>query len=118
MVRAQGGGSGSKPHSAASRLNSHGNAVPAWNPVCHLGGFTADCLTRFFPDARSAWRIAGPPKPGEEAKAPAILILNALRLGQQRGAGHRLRIGICQQRHQANQADNPQRNTNYCLQES
>ncbi|PIV89348.1 MAG: sulfite reductase [Hydrogenophilales bacterium CG17_big_fil_post_rev_8_21_14_2_50_63_12] len=44
-------------------------ALPAWAHVCHLGGFGADCMTRLFPDAREAWRIAGLPNPGEEAKA-------------------------------------------------
>ncbi len=44
-------------------------ALPAWSHVCHLGGFGPDCMTRLFPDAREAWRIAGLPNPGEEAKA-------------------------------------------------
>ncbi len=43
--------------------------LPAWAHVCHLGGFEPDCMTRLFPDARAAWRIAGLPNPGEEAKA-------------------------------------------------
>ncbi len=43
--------------------------LPAWAHVCHLGGFAPDCMTRLFPDARTAWRIAGLPNPGEEAKA-------------------------------------------------
>lgn len=44
-------------------------ALPAWAHVCHLGGFGPDCMTRLFTDARAAWRIAGLPNPGEEAKA-------------------------------------------------
>lgn len=44
-------------------------SLPAWSHVCHLGGFAPDCMTRLFPDARAAWRIAGLPNPGEEAKA-------------------------------------------------
>ncbi|MBI5331004.1 MAG: TusE/DsrC/DsvC family sulfur relay protein [Betaproteobacteria bacterium] len=44
-------------------------ALPAWTHVCHLAGFGPDCMTRLFPDAREAWRIAGLPNPGEEAKA-------------------------------------------------
>lgn len=44
-------------------------ALPAWAHVCHLGGFGPDCMTQLFPDAREAWRIAGLPNPGEEAKA-------------------------------------------------
>ncbi len=45
------------------------DAPPALPHVCHLGGFSQDCLSRLFPDAREAWRIAGLPNPGEEAKA-------------------------------------------------
>lgn len=44
-------------------------APPAWSHVCHLGGFAPDCMTRLFPSAREAWRLAGLPNPGEEAKA-------------------------------------------------
>jgi len=44
-------------------------ALPAWTHVCRLGGFGPDCMTRLFPDAREAWRIAGLPNPGEEAIA-------------------------------------------------
>lgn len=44
-------------------------AVPALAHVCHLGGMDADCMGRLFPDPREAWRIAGLPNPGEEAKA-------------------------------------------------
>jgi dissimilatory sulfite reductase related protein len=44
-------------------------ALPALTHVCHLGGFAPDCMSRLFPDAREAWRIAGLPNPGEEAKA-------------------------------------------------
>jgi TusE/DsrC/DsvC family sulfur relay protein len=44
-------------------------AVPALAHVCHLGGMDKDCLSQLFPDAREAWRIAGLPNPGEEAKA-------------------------------------------------
>ena len=44
-------------------------AVPALMHICHLGGYEAGCMTRLFPDAREAWRIAGLPNPGEEAKA-------------------------------------------------
>lgn len=44
-------------------------APPALPHVCHLGGLPADCLSELFPSAREAWRIAGLPNPGEEAKA-------------------------------------------------
>jgi len=44
-------------------------APPALPHVCRLEGFSRDCMIRLFPDAREAWRIAGLPNPGEEAKA-------------------------------------------------
>lgn len=44
-------------------------ALPALAHVCHMGGFQRDCMIRLFPDAREAWRVAGLPNPGEEAKA-------------------------------------------------
>lgn len=43
--------------------------VPALSHVCHLTGQSADCMHHLFPTARAAWRIAGLPNPGEEAKA-------------------------------------------------
>jgi tRNA 2-thiouridine synthesizing protein E len=46
----------------------HG-AVPAIPHVCHLNGLGPDCLSRRFTSPRQAWRIAGLPNPGEEAKA-------------------------------------------------
>jgi tRNA 2-thiouridine synthesizing protein E len=44
-------------------------AAPALAHVCHVSGFDPNCMTRLFPSAREAWRIAGLPNPGEEAKA-------------------------------------------------
>jgi len=46
----------------------HGS-VTALRHVCHLAGQNPDCLQRLFPSPREAWRIAGLPNPGEEAKA-------------------------------------------------
>ena len=46
----------------------HGN-VTALSHVCHLTGQSADCLQHLFPGPREAWRLAGLPNPGEEAKA-------------------------------------------------
>lgn len=43
--------------------------VTALSHVCHLTGQSADCMQRLFPNPREAWRIAGLPNPGEEAKA-------------------------------------------------
>ncbi|MEW5771518.1 MAG: TusE/DsrC/DsvC family sulfur relay protein [Pseudomonadota bacterium] len=44
-------------------------APPALPHVCHLGGFARGCLHTLFPNPREAWRVAGLPNPGEEAKA-------------------------------------------------
>lgn len=43
--------------------------LPALPHVCHLTGRSPVCLTELFPSAREAWRLAGLPNPGEEAKA-------------------------------------------------
>lgn len=45
----------------------HGS-VTALSHICHLIGQEADCLQHLFPSPREAWRIAGLPNPGEEAK--------------------------------------------------
>jgi tRNA 2-thiouridine synthesizing protein E len=44
-------------------------SVTALSHVCHLTGQDADCLQHLFPNPREAWRLAGLPNPGEEAKA-------------------------------------------------
>lgn len=44
-------------------------AVTALSHICHLNGLDADCLHQLFHSPRQAWRIAGLPNPGEEAKA-------------------------------------------------
>jgi tRNA 2-thiouridine synthesizing protein E len=44
-------------------------AVTALSHICHLNGLDADCLHQLFLSPRQAWRIAGLPNPGEEAKA-------------------------------------------------
>jgi len=46
----------------------HGS-VPALRHVCHLTGQGAGCMQPLFPTPREAWRLAGLPNPGEEAKA-------------------------------------------------
>lgn len=43
--------------------------VTAFSHVCHLGGQEPNCLQQFFPSPLHAWRLAGLPNPGEEAKA-------------------------------------------------
>ena len=45
----------------------HGS-VPSLHHVCHLIGEAPDCMQHLFPGPREAWRLAGLPNPGEEAK--------------------------------------------------
>lgn len=49
-------------------FSKHGS-VTALSHVCHLTGQSADCMQHLFPSPREAWRVAGLPNPGEEAKA-------------------------------------------------
>lgn len=53
-------------------LRSHyfrtGN-LPALPHICNSQRLDPACMTHFFPSAREAWRLAGLPNPGEEAKA-------------------------------------------------
>ncbi len=43
--------------------------LPAMPHVCHLAGRSPVCLNELFPSPLVAWRLAGLPHPGEEAKA-------------------------------------------------
>ncbi len=55
-------------HALRREYLRHGS-VTALSHVCHLTGQTADCMQRLFPGPREAWRVAGLPNPGEEARA-------------------------------------------------
>lgn len=55
-------------HTLRREFARHGS-VTALSHVCHLTGQNPDCMQHQFPDAREAWRLAGLPNPGEEAKA-------------------------------------------------
>lgn len=55
-------------HTLREEFSKHGS-VTALSHVCHLAGQSPDCMQRLFPSPREAWRIAGLPNPGEEAKA-------------------------------------------------
>lgn len=55
-------------HALRREFARHGS-VTALSHVCHLTGQSADCMQHLFPGAREAWRVAGLPNPGEEAKA-------------------------------------------------
>ncbi len=43
--------------------------LPAVSHVCHANKFERLCIPGLFQSVRTAWRIAGLPNPGEEAKA-------------------------------------------------
>lgn len=45
------------------------DAPPSAHYICHLHNLEPRCIERLFGDEREAWRIAGLPDPGEEAKA-------------------------------------------------
>jgi TusE/DsrC/DsvC family sulfur relay protein len=45
------------------------HALPAVSHTCHLVGRDPMCLEQLFHGPREAWRIAGLPDPGEEARA-------------------------------------------------
>ena len=42
---------------------------PAMHYICHHSHLDPDCAELFHHDMREAWRIAGLPNPGEEARA-------------------------------------------------
>lgn len=47
-------------------MRNHG--IPAFSHVCSVSGLDNRCLDGLFKSPREAWRIAGLPNPGEEAK--------------------------------------------------
>lgn len=55
-------------HALRREYSRHGT-VTALSHVCHLIGQSADCMQQLFPTPREAWRLAGLPNPGEEAKS-------------------------------------------------
>lgn len=55
-------------HALRREYLRHG-CVTALSHVCHLTGQRADCMQHLFPGPREAWRVAGLPNPGEEARA-------------------------------------------------
>ena len=46
-----------------------GPALPAFSHICHKHHLAKHCIERLFRSEREAWRIAGLPDPGEEARA-------------------------------------------------
>lgn len=55
-------------HALRREFSRHGT-VTALSHVCHLTGQSGNCMQRLFPNSREAWRVAGLPNPGEEAKS-------------------------------------------------
>lgn len=47
---------------------NHGSLVPA-SHVCRVNNLDPLCVAKTFRNMREAWRIAGLPNPGEEAKS-------------------------------------------------
>ena len=54
-------------HLRHSWLDCH--TIPAVSHTCHLAGLGPQCLEELFHGPREAWRVAGLPDPGEEARA-------------------------------------------------
>jgi dissimilatory sulfite reductase related protein len=54
-------------HNLRHEFAKHGS-VTALRHVCHLTGQDPVCAQQLFPSPREAWRVAGLPNPGEEAK--------------------------------------------------
>ncbi len=46
-----------------------GAALPAFSHVCTVNHMGKHCVDHLFRSQREAWRVAGLPDPGEEAKA-------------------------------------------------
>ena len=47
----------------------YGEALPAFRHVCYINKMGKYCVDNLFHSQREAWRIAGLPNPGEEAKS-------------------------------------------------
>lgn len=45
------------------------HTLPYMNHICKVNDLERNCMPALFHSAREAWRIAGLPNPGEEAKA-------------------------------------------------
>lgn len=46
-----------------------GGALPAFRHICFINNMDKCCMDDLFHSYREAWRIAGLPNPGEEAKS-------------------------------------------------
>ena len=55
-------------HALRVHFAHFGAAPPAFRHICHTRHLGAHCVERLFHSEREAWRIAGLPDPGEEAR--------------------------------------------------
>lgn len=56
-------------HSLREHFDKFGAAPPAFRHVCHVNHLGRHGVEDLFHSQREAWRIAGLPDPGEEARA-------------------------------------------------
>jgi tRNA 2-thiouridine synthesizing protein E len=55
-------------HALREHYRQFGTALPAFSHLCNKYHLGKHCVDRLFHSEREAWRIAGLPDPGEEAK--------------------------------------------------
>ena len=56
-------------HTLRKHCHDFGEALPAFRHVCFVNHLGKHCVDELFHSQREAWRIAGLPNPGEEAKS-------------------------------------------------
>ena len=56
-------------HALREHYHRFGTAPPAFSHICNEHHLGKHCVENLFRSDREAWRIAGLPDPGEEAKA-------------------------------------------------
>jgi len=56
-------------HALREHYHRFGTAPPAFSHICNEHHLGKHCVERLFRSEREAWRIAGLPDPGEEAKS-------------------------------------------------
>lgn len=56
-------------HALRDHYHRFGTAPPAFSHICNEHHLGKHCMENLFRSDREAWRIAGLPDPGEEAKA-------------------------------------------------
>jgi len=56
-------------HALREHYHRFGSTPPAFSHICHVNHLGRHCVENLFSSEREAWRIAGLPDPGEEAKS-------------------------------------------------